>query len=317
MDDNNKKATGCPFNHKQRCAMCFIPCVFWKREDITRRDFCLCRHEIGEVEKFNHVPVLMEIGGTWTSSKRTSIPIWWIMYRLCSMIYLLWSCVFTMYQKYIARGYGFWFYFYYLTLWGNTTAMLSTIGKFISTIKAYQVIKNGMRSDLSNYDRYRMLFVFQKITMCISVPALTLVVISYWALIYDSSYIDLTGWDGYDSINVHGITFVPIFIDFLLSSECYYYKNAIWAGLFGCAYGLWTIIFDAAKLKNQFGDPYIYSFLYWSEDPLGAAVNLLLIGSLGVGFASFYAATKKCILFKESFFGPIFICLLIVELVIS
>ena len=180
---------------------CVLIHVYFGKGKILLEEICLCRHEIGEVEKFNHIPVLMEIGGTWTSSKR--IPMWWIIYRLCSMIYLIWSCVFTMCQKYIERGYGFWFYFYYLTLWGNTTAMLSTIAKFISTIKAYQVIKNGMQSDLSNYDRYRILFVFQKITMCISVPALTLVVISYWALIYDSSYIDLTGWDGYDSINVH------------------------------------------------------------------------------------------------------------------
>ena len=134
------------------------------------------------------IPLLMEIGGTWTEYLQ-NIPIWWIIFRFFGMIYLFWTTVVVQSYIFADDGSGFWFYFYKLTLWANTTAMLSMIVKFASTITAYKIIKNGNESELSNYGRYRKLYFFHKVLLWMTLPSLTVVGINYWFLDFDSEFI--------------------------------------------------------------------------------------------------------------------------------
>ena len=125
----------CPFDHLTRIKMLFCPCSYWADEHMTKRDCCLCCHEYKNEQTLS-TSILMEIGGTWVPSQSIMIPIWWIIFRFISMIYLIFVCSFTM--GHFVREQEFFYYFYFLTMWGNTVAMLSTIIKFISTITAYQ-----------------------------------------------------------------------------------------------------------------------------------------------------------------------------------
>ena len=126
----------CPFDHLTRTKMLLCPCSYWTDEHMTKRDCCLCCHEYKNEQTLNSTPILMEIGGTWVPSQSIMIPIWWIIFRFISMIYLIFVCWFTM--GHFVREQEFFYYFYFLTMWGNTAAMISTIVKFISTITAYR-----------------------------------------------------------------------------------------------------------------------------------------------------------------------------------
>ena len=248
---------------------------------------CCCK-------KAGHIPVLMEIGGTWISSQH--IPIWWIVFRLLSMLYLIFSVALNIYVKFIDKGYGFWFYFYYLTSWGNIVAMLSAIIKFASTVEAWMVVKANNRSSLCDDGQYKKWFICQKILLWTSLPALTLVAMLYWVLLYHPHYTDLSGLWGFVSINNHSITLVPVVIDFILSSERYFYKNVVWPIGFGSAYLLWTVLFEAFGLEAQDGSTYLYRYINWSEDAVLASIISCMAIALAFAVSVTYAACKKCIL---------------------
>ena len=287
----------CPFNHKQRCLMCLLPCLYWNTESIARRDYCLCCQEVDRVDALNNIPLLMEIGGTWTEFLQ-NIPIWWIIFRFFGMIYLFWTTVIVQSYIYADEEWGFWYYFYKLSLWANTTAMLSMIVKFVSTITAYKIIKNGKESNLSNYAQYRKLYFCHKVLLWITLPSLTIVGINYWFLEYDPDETEFIGFRGYDSINLHSIAVIVYMMDFLLSLERFYYKNALWSVLFGYTYGLWTVIFAVAELKTKYGETTLYSVIDWREDATSAFIVFLFTMIEVFAIASLYTVCKNGILLK-------------------
>ena len=261
---------------------------------MTRRDCCLCCCEAGNVQHLNDIPVLMEIGGTWiTSNHRASIPIWWIAFRFICMLYLIFTAIITQAYVYVDSGYAIYFYFYQLTLWANLLAMISSIIKFISTVIAYKT--NVV--DLSDYIQHRTLYLLHKVMLWVSLPVLTQVTFNFWAFVYGTEYA-LTGFTGFDTINTHGISFVFMWVDFVLSQERFYYKNAIWSFGFALCYLLWSVVFEVVGLRDVNGDTYLYRPLDWSDNFQFALIAVAFTLVSIVGFASMHTAIKNLILMK-------------------
>ena len=87
-------------------------------------------------------------------------------------------------------------------------------------------------------------------------------------------------------------------VDFVLSLERFYYKNALWSVLFGCAYGLWTVIFAAVGLKTKSGKTSLYSVIDWREDATSAFIVFLFVLIEVFAIASLYTVCKNGILLK-------------------
>merc|ERR1712228_499199 len=136
------------------------------------------------------------------------------------------------------------------------------------------------------------------VLLWISLPVLTVVVFNYWTLVFDPNKTNLEGFTGFDTVNLHSITFVFVLLDFILSSERFYYKNALWTVTVGIAYGVWSIIFSAAGLKTRSGNTYLYAELDWRGNTDVAFAAFVFTMILGFGFASMYAVCKRSILLK-------------------
>ena len=111
---------------------------------------------------------------------------------------------------------------------------------------------------------------------------------SFWEFVYNGGWSSVA--TAISSVSVHGIGCIFIWVDFLLSAERFYYKATIWACLLGSIFTIWSLIFTAAGLKDQNGNPYIYEAYDWSSGaakPIGlffATLAILTVISIIAAF---------------------------------
>ena len=123
---------------------------------------------------------------------------------------------------------------------------------------------------------------------------------SYWLLVFDG-YFESKSW-ALQSILIHGVSWILILIDFLLSAERFYYKATIWQFFYALVYVLWTLIFEAAGWTNRSGDTFIYAESNWSEDFVVPMI-VLLVSLLMLGILAALAAFIKNLILIRSGLG--------------
>uniref|UniRef100_A0A7S0N942 Uncharacterized protein n=1 Tax=Pyramimonas obovata TaxID=1411642 RepID=A0A7S0N942_9CHLO len=109
----------------------------------------------------------------------------------------------------------------------------------------------------------------------IAYPASFFVTVNYWLLVYSPPLRAISTF-------THGVNFVVILADTMLSSQAYRLSHGVYFLLYAIVYIIWSLIFHAAKATNQDGNRYIYSSLDYKEDAGGAVVTIAiaLIGVL-------------------------------------
>merc|ERR1719384_2301827 len=127
---------------------------------------------------------------------------------------------------------------------------------------------------------------------------MTVVVLNYWVLVFAPD-----DWpDKYWMINgvqVHGLLFVALLFDFLLSAERLYYKSCIWSMLLGFLYLIWSIIFEIFINFSEVGDPYLYAVFNWSEHQLIPTIIFIISMIASCLITSFWAFIKNLILMQS------------------
>ena len=99
---------------------------------------------------------------------------------------------------------------------------------------------------------------------------------------------------------MHGGGWIFILIDFMLSAERLYYKSTIWPVLLGTAFTVWTGIFAAAGLKNDFGKPYVYAVYDWKTSVTGPLIIFLISVVILTMFTALWTFIKNLILIRSN-----------------
>ena len=89
------------------------------------------------------------------------------------------------------------------------------------------------------------------------------VMFNYWIFEFTGNF--ASWYSAFNSLQVHVVNCVITWIDYLLSAEAVYYKSAIWSILFGTAFQIWIIIFEAASWENEYGEGHLHRSGNWSE----------------------------------------------------
>lgn len=99
---------------------------------------------------------------------------------------------------------------------------------------------------------------------------------------------------------MHGGGWIFILLDFMLSAERLYYKSAIWPVLLGTVFTVWTGIFAAAGLKNDFGKPYVYAVYDWKTSVTGPIILYFVSLVILIIFTSLWTFIKNLILIRSN-----------------
>ena len=124
---------------------------------------------------------------------------------------------------------------------------------------------------------------------------------SYWIFVH-TGFAGLASKWVFSIVSTHGISWMLIYIDFLLSAERMYYKSVFWPVLLGILFTFWTLIFEAAGWKNEAGQPYVYSSYDWSASAMPLVFFFLSIVFL-TAFSALATFIKNMILMKSDI-GP-------------
>jgi len=93
----------------------------------------------------------------------------------------------------------------------------------------------------------------------ICVPIVPIVVIQYWALVYEPPLHAL-------SVHTHGVTLILLMLDLTLTYTPTYLKHAWQGATVGFIYCLFNMIYVLGGGVNEVGDHYIYSALDWKDN---------------------------------------------------
>mmetsp|Transcript_38526 Transcript_38526/g.63144 ORF Transcript_38526/g.63144 Transcript_38526/m.63144 type:complete len:383 (-) Transcript_38526:52-1200(-) len=80
-----------------------------------------------------------------------------------------------------------------------------------------------------------------------------------------------------NSIHLHGVIFLLLFVDYFVSLSYLSYTSCVWPAALSVVYTIWTVIHYAAKISNPWHTRYIYIGLNWKY-PLTA--SLMCVGMI-------------------------------------
>jgi hypothetical protein len=103
----------------------------------------------------------------------------------------------------------------------------------------------------------------------IAYPSTFSVMLLFWGLGLSAPTQALT-------IFTHGVNFLMMFVDVILSSQPYYIMHAVYFIIYSAIYLGWTLVFYAVKARNRDGDRYVYPSLDYKDDLCGALISIAI-----------------------------------------
>ena len=231
------------------------------------------------------IPKRFQIAGTYYRSDG-SIPWWFALWRVFLLVAMLWISGQSIGLFY--REGEIQYYPIYLTFWTQTLCLITCVFRFLSTC-------SPCLCDICFNKTYRI----QTILTRTSLVMVTMVTINYWLFLFDGLSPKTSA--AITQIQVHGVNFALMWIDYSISYERVHYRSIVWPMIFSVTYLLWNVIFEFIPISglveeggkvntNHKGHPYIYKQTDFSEGwegPLSYVGCCFLAIVLITAFAAF------------------------------
>lgn len=291
---------------KMRCLMLCCPCKYFSDPNAMGMDCCMTSTGL------QAIPPLIQIGGTHRSS--ISIPRWFVVVRAVLSVLMVYITIFSIAVT-AARGAGQW-WLIWMTNWSLLLCTALMMVRIYSTVTIFALqqeedtatVNNGETKDLKRELAMSMmdlradrplwrLYVAQNVLLQVSVPVMATVCLGYFMFEMPGSW--NTAGEAINAIQVHSVSLLCVWGDFMLSAERYPFKSVIWPCVFGFAYLVWTGIYGLAGGHNDDGDPYIYEN---TSSVTSAAIISVITVLQAMFFAVMASLLKRFILTRSAVF---------------
>eukprot|EP00511_Aplanochytrium_stocchinoi_P006768 CAMPEP_0204841246 /NCGR_PEP_ID=MMETSP1346-20131115/41342_1 /ASSEMBLY_ACC=CAM_ASM_000771 /TAXON_ID=215587 /ORGANISM="Aplanochytrium stocchinoi, Strain GSBS06" /LENGTH=370 /DNA_ID=CAMNT_0051979269 /DNA_START=51 /DNA_END=1163 /DNA_ORIENTATION=- len=163
----------------------------------------------------------------------------------------------------------------YLTHWGLFVEVIYWTLAVITTYMSKQENSNPNSPETEGETEQEDLPLYAKamwLAWDIILPGSFIILALYWFAVFEpGNTVNAMG------VFVHGINFLIMAFDSILSSTPYLLLHGLYLFIFGLVFVIWSYIFYASGLKDSNGNRYIYPVLDWSNPGSAAAFSAIAL----------------------------------------